>query len=75
MNNTSIVKAKAKNSAPSETRQTKYIADSDALRDFVYETNRGGHVSFAPSLEEFKAAEHRSGEHAPSPRTETTRIP
>ena len=52
-----------------------HIADSPSLRDFVYEANQGGHILFAPSLDALTAATHRSGEHAPSPHTETTQTP
>jgi hypothetical protein len=29
-----------------------YVAASASLRDFVYESNRGGHIWFVPNLEE-----------------------
>jgi hypothetical protein len=32
-----------------------YVAESDALRDFVYESNRGRHVWFVQSLDELEA--------------------
>jgi hypothetical protein len=54
---------------------SQHMAESDSLRDFVYESNQGAHILFAPSLEDLKAATHRSGEHAPSPHMGTTQTP
>lgn len=33
---------------------TQYVDESSALRDFVYESNRGDHVWFLPNIEELE---------------------
>jgi hypothetical protein len=33
---------------------SRYVAQSHAFRDFVYETNRGNHVWFIPNLQELR---------------------
>jgi hypothetical protein len=40
---------------------SRYVAASKSLRDFVYESNRGGHIWFVPNLEELGRRLKRTG--------------